>query len=334
MLRFLSGDNWILAFRDGGLTPPTNTERRRLRNWQNLGDIDRICLFSGGLDSLVGAIDCLSDAEYRTLFVSRASPGDQMYQKYLLGRLGNPPSFSVNDVPTRPKPTIAASWDKEDTTRSRSILFIALAACLASAVSADGSECVDLLIPENGVIALNPPLSPRRRGALSTRTAHPHYLRGLQEIFDAAGIAARLINPYQFMTKGEMITSCAEQTLIRTLAKFSVSCGKWKRKNKQCGKCLPCLIRLAALHSAGISEPDHSYQYYDLQAVIATEKHKADLEAVICAIQSYGPERIGRWVSSSGPLPLESSERQKYYDVAAKGLAELDAFLRSRGINP
>ena len=186
ILRFLTGDDWSLSFFSDGLTPPATSEKKRLRKIFDLSNIKQVCLFSGGLDSLIGTMNELQTNHHETLLVSRASTGDQMFQKYLLGQLGNPRQFGVNDRTSRPN---TVSWGKEYSTRSRSILFLALAACCASAISQYRSVAsTPLLIPENGFIALNPPMTPRRRGALSTRTAHPHYLSSLQRLFDDVGL--------------------------------------------------------------------------------------------------------------------------------------------------
>ena len=83
MLRFLSGDIWTIAFRPRPralqrLTPA----RPRARPAYN-----HICLFSGGLDSLVGALDLLS-AGHTPLLISHAAEGSTSdAQNSLINRL-------------------------------------------------------------------------------------------------------------------------------------------------------------------------------------------------------------------------------------------------------
>src|SRR3546814_17913306 len=89
----------------------------------------------------------------------------------------------------------------ENTQRGRSFLFYSLATLAASAI--DGRTTVD--IPENGLIALNVPLDPLRFGALSTRTAHPHFIASMQRLIDALALDGELTHPYRHMTKGEMV---------------------------------------------------------------------------------------------------------------------------------
>jgi len=330
ILTFLTGDDWSLSFKDGGLTPPAPSEKRRLRSVVSLSNIEKVCLFSGGLDSLVGAINELDSSSDSTLLVSRASKGDSKHQKLLLNKLGMPPHFGVNDSPSRPS---NMDWKKEDSTRARSILFLALGACFASAISSSAKGVmIPLIIPENGFIALNPPLSPRRRGSLSTRTAHPHYLNSLQNLFDDVGINAHIQNPFSFQTKGELITKCSDVPLANKLAKSTVSCGKWKRRNQQCGKCVPCLIRRSSLFAAGIKEPKNTYEQTDLASLSFSSKNSADLAAVIIALKSVKKKNLPQWVSVSGPLTTNQNVRKKYYDVAWRGLREMRSFLMHSGI--
>ena len=237
LLSFLTGDNWKLKFEEGGHTPPTKQEKRRLRNILDISTANQVCLFSGGLDSLVGALELLKSSSESTLLVSRASTGDKKYQEYLLRRLNSPLHLGINDRPTTPSKFV---WEKEESTRARSLLFIAMAVCAACAISEHRNKSsTKLYIPENGFIALNPPLTPRRRGANSTRTAHPHYLSGLQKLFDRLCLKVTIENPYRFSTKGEMLRAFSDKALIAQLAPHSVSCGKWKRRGKQCGKVRP-----------------------------------------------------------------------------------------------
>ena len=185
---------------------------------------------------------------------------------------------STNDAPRKASDS---SWMKEGTTRSRSLLFIALAVCCASALSnVNNVSSTPIWIPENGVIALNAPLTPRRIGASSTRTAHPQYIAGISDLLMKAGIKARLENPFIFQTKGEMIQNSPHRSIIAPLVKETVSCGKYKRTSQQCGICVPCLIRRAANHHAGIVEPSNLYRYEDLSLKLGSSGPEADLYAV------------------------------------------------------
>lgn len=324
LLNFLSGDAWSIKFLSGGAKTPASTERDAQRRKIDTTVADCVCLFSGGLDSLIGAIDCFK-GNRRPLLVSRASNKDGKYQRSLRGFLPTGPSLSVNDDPR-------ADMMLESSTRTRSFLFLALAACAASAVSAvKGGAKIPLLVPENGFIALNPPMTRRRYGALSTRTAHPHYLMGVQTIFDALGIPAVLENPYYFITKGEALAACKDQVLIKKLAASSVSCGKWKRANMQCGRCVPCLIRRAAFHRHKLADTT-KYQADDLTKVLQHKNHDEDLVAVLYAIRNARGRQLAPWAIKSGPLPLDPVSRKQHIDVVRRGLKELENFLKDQGL--
>lgn len=324
LLNFLSGDAWSIQFLPDGARTPGVKERAAQKHKIDTTKADCVCLFSGGLDSLIGAIDCFA-GNRRPLLVSRASNKDGKYQRTLRAFLPAGPTLSVNDDPR-------ADVVAEGSTRTRSLLFLALAACAASAISeVRGGSTVPLVIPENGFIALNPPMTRRRYGALSTRTAHPHYLSGIQAIFDAVNIPAIMENPYCFTTKGEAFAACRNQDLIKKLAACTVSCGKWKRANEQCGRCVPCLIRRASFHSCKLKDTT-PYTSADLKAVLNAKKHDEDLVAVLYAIRKARGRDLSPWVVKSGPLPLDLDKRQKYIDVARRGLKELEGFLKDQGI--
>lgn len=135
-------------------------------------------------------------------------------------------------------------------------------------------------------------------------------------------------NPYRYHTKGEMAAPHAAQSAFSKFAAETVSCGKWKRRNQQCGRCVPCLIRRASLHAAGV--PDGTdYQYPDLQAVMTDEGGRDDLIAVQAALIRGGDAE--RPVMNAGPLPTDTADRKAYIDVAERGMDELRHYLASEG---
>lgn len=327
-LGFLTGDNWNLNFIGNGKASPTLADRLRMRTRIHASQCDQVCLFSGGLDSLIGAVEVIQDANVRPLLVSRSATGDNGYQRNLLKILPTTPAFRINDAPRKAK---LVPWNKEGTTRSRSLLFLALAACCADAISQFRNiSTTRLLIPENGVIAINAPLTHRRIGAASTRTAHPHYLQGLRRCFQAVGIKADIYNPFAFQTKGEMILNSSYRALLDPLVLRTVSCGKYKRKSQQCGRCLPCLIRRSANHAAGIKEPVGTYVSDDLKLVTGNRGTSQDVYAVKCALETHTPDRLPLWVQKAGPL--DGQDPDATYGVVGRGLEEIRSFLRHAGV--
>jgi hypothetical protein len=127
ILNFLTGDRWTLGFR----SRPTKFERCAPQGPAQLmgPPFDGVNLFSGGLDSLIGAIDALESGGH-PLFASHAGEGAtsksqedcfeplrQHYAKRAPARLRLWMSFSK---------TLVRNVAAEDSTRGRSFLFFAL----------------------------------------------------------------------------------------------------------------------------------------------------------------------------------------------------------------
>src|SRR5437899_6888873 len=97
-------------------------------------------------------------------------------------------------------------------------------------------------------------LTPSRAGSCSTRTMHPFFLNSLAAALVQVGITNKVINPLELKTKGECANQCLNQTLMAETHESTVSCSHssrrqdWKRKSaSNCGYCVPCLVRRAAL---------------------------------------------------------------------------------------
>ncbi|MBF4436709.1 hypothetical protein ERJ77_19865, partial [Vibrio anguillarum] len=94
--------------------------------------------------------------------------------------------------------------------RGRSFNFLAMAVLGISALRSanDNTSIKTIIVPENGYISINPPLTRRRIGSHSTRTTHPNFLQRLEELLRRTGFDVKFVNPYQFKTKGEMLAEC------------------------------------------------------------------------------------------------------------------------------
>ena len=154
----------------------------------------------------------------------------------------------------------------------------------------------------------------------------------MQELFSRVGIKAVIDNPFWTMTKGEMMMGAALAASDQRYASQTVSCGKWKRKSEQCGRCLPCLIRRASFHKAGIA--DNTPYTYSIPQNFAEDDgtKKDDLMAVLRAVQPKSKKQHLKNSLKSGPLPVDVAERNKWLAVHERGLKELSDFLKSQGI--
>ncbi len=146
----------------------------------------------------------------------------------------------------------------EKTTRSRSILFLALGV----AIAAGYDTAVPLNVAENGLISLNPPLTAARMGSLSTRTTHPHFIALFRRVLHGMEINVQIRTPYAFQTKGEMATRISTHLAFSAGVHDTVSCshpdvGRYQgiSPGQHCGYCVPCIIRRAALAAAGLDDP-------------------------------------------------------------------------------
>lgn len=246
LLSYLTGDYWTCSF--------TSVPLVGIPQWNEshyLDDVKQVNLFSGGLDSLIGAIDSMERVEDGTIFFASHNDGSMGGPKVDQDRLlrhfrrDYARKFKTFGSPVRIEPDSS----QDSTCRSRSLMFIAIAMQVAA------YRNVDIVIPENGSVSLNYPLSPSRRASCSTRTTHPVMLMKLRNLLASMGLQVRITNPYEFMTKGEMVSTCANQAYLLNVLSASNSCGKRARKqffkdNRQathCGRCMPCMYRKAAL---------------------------------------------------------------------------------------
>jgi hypothetical protein len=311
MLKFLTGDFWTLTFqlaKEPSIQPTYEPLQR---------ENDCACLLSGGMDSLVGAIDLLSEKR-NPLFVSQIIRGDARRQQNFANRFGehNHCQWSIGKL-----------RGSECSTRARSIAFFAFALLASSAISSSGG-LAEIVVPENGFISLNVPLDANRIGSLSTKTTHPVYMTLLQEIWDALGIKARLILPYRYKTKGEVLKECKDRRLMEELIFETNSCGKFQRHGlRHCGVCVPCLVRRAAFLEVGLQDiTQKGYHYDDI-----SKSNSMDLAAVRLAVKQVELSGINKFVK--GNLSFASpEERSSYLGVVSRGIDELKNFLEGYDI--
>ena len=340
MLRFLSGDRWRVFFRDR--TKRTRTlavAPKRLA----IDGLTKVSLLSGGLDSLIGAVDLLSGGE-RPLFVSHYWDSETAKaQAYILDRLENrfgKEAFKSLRVRLGFDKHHLTTGETENTQRGRSFLFYSLATLAASAI--DRRTTVD--IPENGLIALNVPLDPLRFGALSTRTAHPHFIASMQRLIDALALDVELNNPYRHMTKGEMVANCADKPFLEKIVANSMSCSspakaRYKKLSpRHCGYCVPCLIRRASLEVGLDGDDETLYTVEDLKGhILASDQpegeHVRSFQLMAKRIRAK-PDLAKILVHKPGPLHDKPDEIPDYADVFRRGVLEVAELLKGVRARP
>lgn len=330
LLAFLSGDRWTLRL--SGDAPPQPPRNERL--WERGRAIDAVgvMLFSGGLDSFIGAADSLQAGHRLVLMGHYDHPTTSRPQESAFKAISDKFSGLATQLRLFLQPPTLLTGESETSTRSRSFLFMSLAALVFSGLP----NATEVVVPENGFIALNAPLTTTRLGALSTRTAHPHTLALMRQVLTRLGVVPTLSAPYAFKTKGEMIAESPVREFIIEHASDTMSCAHpgvdhWQKGGspfQHCGYCWPCIIRRASLGSTG--EDATSYTYDVLTQLPAEGKRLEAIRAVLAAIERAPTRNPVSSVLRAGPLMDASDDIDAYVGVYRRGLDEVARFLSQR----
>ena len=250
VLSFLTGDYWVVSFVQNNF----EIQFEELSEVYTNKKYKQVNLFSGGLDSLIGAIDFLADESNIDENVLLVSHSDSVMKNK--GEQNDVYDLFPDEYKKRAKRIALVEVmlhtttlnEREKTFRSRSLLFLGIAVLVADI------NKLPIIVPENGSVSLNYPLSASRRGACSTRTTHPTFIALVSKLLEKLTLTHIIINPYEFNTKGEMVDECGNIELLKSIVKFSNSCGKkghvvnrTDRHSTHCGVCMPCTYRKASL---------------------------------------------------------------------------------------
>lgn len=336
-LEFLSGDRWEVSLRRSA------GPIRQMEDMAPQGELntyDAVCLFSGGLDSLCGAVGLLEDGK-RVALVGHYENGlAPKRQKLLADRLARTYGaeqsrlFQLHLGPaartphqTRPLPK---GSDRESSFRARSMLFISAGVALADAQGPD----IPLYVPENGFIGINVPLRSTRAGSRSTRTTHPWFMDRVEEALRAVGVETAILNPFRTRTKGEVLASVAAVQGMEDLVPISLSCSHPESLHnfgfspQHCGYCFPCLIRQASIHAAGMADrTEYAYDVLtDGRFLAADTGRAADPMAVFNSLRKT-PGRFD--VLRNGPVA--AADVAEFSNVYRRGREELRSWLSEKG---
>jgi 7-cyano-7-deazaguanine synthase in queuosine biosynthesis len=326
LLCFLTGDDWTVNFRGKVPTPEPSIGN------SPIFPPDSVCLFSGGLDSYVGAIDLLASGQHLALVGHYGHTQREQVDAYEALK----PTYEAQTLPLwffLVPPCSSKEQIVEPTMRARSLLFLALGTSVASAL-APGSA---LHVPENGLISLNIPLTFGRAGTHSTRTTHPHTIDLFRELLDALGINVALRTPYRFMTKGEMLRDCKEQKVLKSGIYSTMSCsrpqaGRFHKRpvGRHCGYCVPCIIRRAALYSVGLDSEERVLDVLspEIKANEAAGYDKRAFLMAIARLRDMSPLQVTSEIMSAGPQ--NTAEMDGMTGVFRRGMEEVERFLRQK----
>ncbi|GAA3428741.1 hypothetical protein GCM10018953_59250 [Streptosporangium nondiastaticum] len=349
LLGFLTGDVWELTFTVGA-NAPTGSSRQRPEATVPPANSDQVvCLFSGGADSTCGVLTALHRIGKLPVLVSHwdASVTSDS-QKQALAAIGQltgsadarqPARIDLNGTDglrwhririgrRRAQLGSATPFGSENSSRSRSLLFLTLGAAVAS------QGLGSLWVPENGHLSLNLPLAPERGSTLTTRTTHPLLLHHVQELLDALEIPVVIHNPFAAMTKAEMFTATGalySPQQVSTVLAATHSCAKANLHfhgfpdSTHCGLCYACLVRRSAFLAAGWPDPTHyvetSLPVGDRQrAAFVTPARRLDYETVqAAAVRGFTIRDVIAHQMPAG------ADYEAALELARRGLAEVAA---------
>jgi len=259
-LGFLSDDEYDFVFKKLVKPPPVDQDLD-FGPAEGAGfQAEEVLLFSGGLDSLGGAVqEVIAEKRSVALVSHRSSAKIDSKQKQLVqdlrARSASRPPFHVPVWINEEK-----ALNREYTQRTRSFLFASLGAIVARIF-----DLWRVRFYENGVVSINLPISPQVVGGRATRTTHPQVLNGFTEIFSAVfGKPFAVENPFVWKTKAE-VTQAIRDAGCGDLIKHSVSCThvlEMTTLQTHCGKCSQCIDRRFATLAAGCSEAEDPPEMY------------------------------------------------------------------------
>jgi 7-cyano-7-deazaguanine synthase in queuosine biosynthesis len=257
-LSFLSDDFYEFDFQQLG-DPPEFQKYLELGGGEPHGyQPDEVVLFSGGLDSLAGAIDEFVNGRRVVLVSHRSAPKivsrqaelvEALQKRFGRDRLLHVPVWVYKDQ----------NVGKEFTQRSRSFLFAALAFVVARIFGVSR-----LRFFENGIVSLNLPIVPHELGARASRTTHPQAISGFTRLFSALAQGSFTVqNPFLWSTKSELVRIIAEHRCTK-LIRQTVSCARVREMTvaqTHCGVCSQCVDRRFAVLAAGLEVHDPETLY-------------------------------------------------------------------------
>ncbi len=220
-----------------------------------------IALFSGGMDSLAGALEVLEETSQNLILVSHRSnnPGVSSYQDRVFKLLNK-------DYPSRiqyfPFYCNLAGGDRavEETQRARVFLYTGIAFSLMSLASNQ-----EINVFENGMTSLNFSKRQDLMNARSSRTTHPKTLGLLKNFYSkVAGNDIQIRHPFLYQTKTDIfnkIKKYGKETYIDNTVSCTKTFIKFKNNSQatHCGGCSQCVDRRFAAFASELEEYDAPY---------------------------------------------------------------------------
>ncbi len=263
-LTFMTGDRtYTFHFSKATINPVVQENKQLLlfsNEYTSIADAEKtdIMLFSGGLDSLAGAIERLNLYQERTLcLVSHRSNNVTTHTqaaliKNLQGKYQEriiQYGFECHNKKGTPS--------RDETQRTRMFLFASIAFAICHCYNKN-----EFYIYENGITSINLSKQMDVINARASRTTHPKTIELLRKLFRSFNPSFDIKVPYYNRTKSDILhvfETYGETNLIAS----SVSCSSTRNKPKteaaHCGCCSQCIDRIFSMYAAGLNEYDAVY---------------------------------------------------------------------------
>lgn len=218
-----------------------------------------VMLFSGGLDSLAGAIEFLNTSKDKKLCLVSHKANNSVtctqngIINYLRGKYKdriNHYNFECHFKNNTPS--------KEETQRSRIFLYSAIGFAICNYY-----EKQEFYIHENGITSINLSKQADVFNGRASRTTHPKTIALLQKFYRCFNNRFSILLPYSDKIKSDILQVFKdnnEQNIISS----SVSCSSTRTKPgiaPHCGCCSQCIDRRFAVYAMGLEEYDAQYAY-------------------------------------------------------------------------
>jgi len=290
ILTFLSNDKYEIEFQKAQKIRDANLyfDYGESAAWP-FSNPERVIMFSGGLDSLAGAVESLTMGNRVVLVSHRSAPAMDKRQRELVKQLIAKFPNNLFHVPVWVNKE--KNLSREFTQRTRSFLFSAIGVAVAESTKADGVRFY-----ENGIVSLNLPISDEVVRARASRTTHPLGLSLFGELYTKIlGRPFTVDNPYIFKTKSEVLNVISNGN-CNDLIRFTCSCahtGHFQSKSQwHCGRCSQCIDRRVAIMANRLSQFDEETDYqsdvftgarkegYDKNIAVNFARHVTELKAM------------------------------------------------------
>ena len=217
--------------------------------------VDEICLLSGGIDSLAGAIKLIKDGKkIACVYVSSAGHVKKSVDAVdeYLKQIGNG-RYRLYSVSNK----LENIYDKGDKVlQTRALVYLSIAL-----IYARRSGAKKIAIPESGPTMINIPINDSVK---PTRTVHPDFLESLKLFFNSLFDDYRvegIYSPLGNMTKVDAIHEIIIKNRAENIIPQTTSCFKM-RTSTSCGKCYGCVTRRLSCIFAGIEDCTYEFDIF------------------------------------------------------------------------